>query len=146
MKANVLQRSRILRYEGEFSDLSAFFLCPSPQVCDSETSEIRAVGTLALAEDGLTLSYREEESGISVLLQKTGDEITIKRGGAMLVFRVGKKTDFVYRTAYGEIPTEAYTEEITMKGKDNTFLLTLTYTATLGGMAQKNEMRFKITY
>ena len=41
---------------------------------------------------------------------------------------------------------EVYTEKLTLTQKDHMLLLTLVYTAVFGGMAQKNEMRFKVTY
>ncbi len=146
MKAEVLQRSLILRYLGEYGSLSAFRLSASPTVADRETSDLRGVGEVAFGEDGdLTLSYREEESGIRVALEKTGDRLTVTRGGAALCFVLGSATAFSYRTAYGELPTEALTEQLSLQKKGKTALLTLVYTAVLGGMAQKNELRFKIT-
>ena len=145
MKAAVLQRSKITRYEGGFASLSAFLLTPSPTLADVETADVRGMGSFTPSEDGFTLTYREEESGITVAVKKTGDALTVTRGGGVLTFRLGARTDFVYRTLYGTLPTEAYTEEITVQEKGSTRLLTLVYTAVLGGMAQKNEMRFKIT-
>jgi hypothetical protein len=78
-------------------------------------------------------------------VEKEGDRLTVTRGGGSLVFRAGCHTAFEYRTMYGTLPTEAYTEELSVQEKGNTKLLTLVYIAVLGGMAQKNEMRFKIT-
>lgn len=145
MKAKVLQRSKITRYDGTFSSLSAFLLSPAPSVVDTESADGRGEGTLSLADDVFSLNYKEEESGIAVSLEREGDAVTVKRGGATLMFRMGKKTSFDYRTAYGVLPMEAYTEEVTLQEKGNIRLFTLVYTAVFGGMAQKNEMRFKIT-
>ena len=145
MKVKVLQRSRILRYDGSFSGLSAFLLCPSPVLADSETADIRGDGEMTQAGADITLTYREEESGASVTVEKKGDTLTVMRGGARLVFRLGEKTAFTYRTAYGELPTEAYTDALTLQKKGSAMLICLSYVAVFGGMAQRNEMRFKIT-
>lgn len=146
MKATVLQRSHIVRYEGAFGTLSAFRLTPAPRISDNETTEARGAGELTLAENGdLSLSYREEE-GVRVSVKREGSALTVMRGGATLSFVLGEVTRFTYRTAYGELPTEAFCEEITVKAQGKALLLTLTYLAVLGGMAQKNTVRFKITY
>ena len=146
MKAEVLQRSSILRYDGEYGSLSAFRLTAAPTVTDRETSDTRGKGELTFYKEGnLSLSYREEESGLRVTLEKTGDRLTVTRGGAELSFLLGGTTAFSYCTAYGVLPTEAFTEQLTLQKKGATALLTLVYTAVLGGMAQKNELRFKIT-
>ena len=145
MKAKVLQRSRITRYDGSFSSLSAFLLAPVHTECDVETADVRAEGVFLNTEEGLSLTYKEEESGVSVKVEKRDDTLTVTRGGAVLSFRLGATTSFVYNTLYGTLPMEAYTEEITLDEKGNARLLTLIYTAVFGGMAQKNEMRFKIT-
>ena len=146
MKVKVLQRSRITRYEGSFPSLSAFLLCPNPSLSDSETAEIRADGALTRLGDDVSLTYKERESGVRVSVEKRGDTLTVARGGGTLSFTRGARTAFEYRTSYGTLPTEAYTEDITLQEKDNSCLLTLVYTAVFGGMAQKNEMRFKITF
>ena len=145
MKAKVLQRSRILRYDGSFSSLSAFLLCPSPSLADSETAELHGKGSLDQSGEDVRFSYREEESGVSVSVEKNGDTLTVTRGGAVLLFRLGDVTSFTYATAYGKLPTEAYTDTLTLQKKENALLLTLSYIAVFGGMAQRNEMRFKIT-
>lgn len=145
MKASVLQRSRITRYGGSFPSLSAFLLSPSLTPADVETADVRGSGTFTPSDGGFALNYREEESGISVTVTKSGDTLTVTRAGGTLTFRIGARTAFEYRTLYGSLPTEAYTEEISVQEKGSTRLLTLIYTAVFGGMAQKNEMRFKIT-
>ena len=145
MKVKVLQRSRILRYDGSFSSLSAFLLCPSPLSSDTETAEVRGAGSLTQNGDGVTFTYREEESGVTVTVEKNGNSLAVKRGGASLLFRLGEMTAFSYHTLYGTLPTEAYTDALTLQKKGQTLLLTLSYAAVIGGMAQRNEMRFKIT-
>lgn len=145
MKATVLQRSRITRYDGTFSSLSAFLMSPSPVPTDTETADVRGDGAITLQNDDFVLTYKEEESRVTVKVEKAGDTLTITRGGCLLTFRVGARTAFEYRTPYGTLPTEAYTEELLMQEKVSTRLVTLIYTAVFGGMAQKNEMRFKIT-
>lgn len=146
MKAEVLQRSLILRYDGEYGSLSALRLSASPTVVDRETNDLRGVGEVVFrGSEDLTLAYGEEESGIRVTLEKAGDRLTVTRGGTELRFELGSATAFSYRTAYGTLPTEAFTEQLTLQKKGTTALLTLVYTAVLGGMAQKNELRFKIT-
>ena len=145
MTVKVLQRSRILRYGGSFSSLSAFLMCPSPTLADQESAELRGEGSLTQRDGGLTLSYREAESGVSVSVEKSENALTVTRGGAVLSFRLGEKTAFTYRTAYGSLPTEAYTDALSVQKKGDTLLLTLSYIAVMGGMAQRNEMRFKIT-
>ena len=145
MKVKVLQRSRIFRYDGSFSGLSAFLLCPSPQLADSETADIRGEGELTQNGEDITLTYREEESGVSVAVEKKDETVTVTRGGARLIFRLGEKTAFTYRTAYGDLPTEAYTDAISVQRKGGAILVSLSYVAVFGGMAQRNEMRFKIT-
>lgn len=147
MKADVLQRSTILRYAGEYQSLSALRLSGALVVADREASDARGKGDVTFSDTGdVTLSYREAESGMTLSLKKEGDRLEIRRGGAVLVFLRGETTAFLYRTAYGTLPTEAITEEISLLKKEHSALLTLVYTAVLGGMAQKNEMRFKITY
>lgn len=145
IKARVLQRSRITRYDGNFSSLSVFLLSSAPKVTDTETADACGEGTFSFAEHSFSFRYKEEESGITVAVEKTGNSITVNRGGATLLFRMGEVTAFDYRTAYGVLRMEAYTEEVTLKEKGNTYLLTLVYIAAFGGMAQKNEIRFKIT-
>ena len=147
MKAEVLQRSLILRYEGEYTNLSALRLSSNLRVADHEAGDVRGHGEVAfLGENDLSLSYREEESGMTVSLKKEGERMEIHRGGAVHTFCLGGMTSFVYRTAYGSLPTEAITEELSLQRKGKSALLTLVYTAVLAGMAQKNELRFKITY
>ena len=99
MKVDVLQRSSILRYEGSYGSLSAFRLSPAPAVSDTETGDLRAKGELVYGNDTLRLEYREEESGIRVLVEKAADSLTVKRGGALLTFRTGATTAFPYQTA-----------------------------------------------
>ena len=144
MKAKVLQRSRILRYEGSFPTLSAFFLSPSPVVADSETVEMHGDGSCTESGEAVSLSYREEESGVSVAVEKNGNELTIVRDGSPLVFRVGETTSFHYSPTCGTFLIEAYTDALTVQRKGDALLLTLSYTAAMGGMAQRTEMRFKI--
>lgn len=134
-----------MRYEGEFSTLSAFRLSPAVKEADRETTEARGTGEATFTEDGVTLAYREEE-GVSVSVVLAGDTLAVTRGGAVLRFVRGSMTKFVYRTAYGELPTEAYCEELSLQRKGCAALLSLSYVAVLGGMAQKNSIRFKITY
>lgn len=106
---------------------------------------MRGEGTLLWKDGGMTLTYKEEESGVTVTVEQTRDTLKVTRGGAVLDFKTGARTLFDYRTAYGVLSTEAYTESVTLKEMGSTRLLTLVYTAVFGGMAQKNEMRFKIT-
>lgn len=147
MKAEVLQRSLILRYEGEYASLSSFRLAGNPCVADRETSDERGRGEVVFhGENDLTLTYREESSGITMSLKKTGEQVEIRRGGAELSFCVGRVSSFTYRTAYGNIPTEAIAEAVTLQKRGGSALLTITYTAVFAGMAQENELRFKITY
>lgn len=145
MKIKVLQRSFITRYAGSFSSLSALRLCPTPRVEDTEGSEAVGCGESRFGENTLSFTYVEEETKISVTLKKAGDTLTVTRGGAQLRFCLGESTAFSYRTAYGEMPMEVYTEKLTLQEREGATLLTLIYSAVLGGMAQKNEMRFKIT-
>ncbi len=145
MKIKVLQRSTITRYAGRFSSLSALRLCPAPRVEDRERGEQEGHGELRFGENGLSFTYTEEGTGIAVTVQKAGDALTVTRGGALLSFRLGAQTAFSYRTAYGEVPMEVYTEQLTLREREDATLLTLVYSAVLGDMAQKNEMRFKIT-
>ncbi|MBE6656154.1 MAG: DUF1934 domain-containing protein [Ruminococcaceae bacterium] len=145
MKAKVLQRSKITRYDGSFPSLSAFLLCPQPTALDEETADVRGEGAFTVTGEDVSLFYKEAESGFSVIVAKMGDAVTVTRGGSVLVFRCGARTAFDYRTAYGILPTEAYTEDVTLQRKGSTYLFTLIYIAVFGGMAQKNELRFKIT-
>ena len=145
MKANVLQRSSIVRYDGTFDSLAAFRLSPAREA-DKESNEVRGGGDVTFLDgDDLVLTYREEE-GVGVKVEKTGDRLTVTRGGTLLEFRLGSVTAFTYRTSYGTLPTEALCEELTLQRREHTALLTMTYLATVGGMAQRNTMRFKITY
>lgn len=145
MKVSVLQRSAISRYAGEYSSLSAFFLSAAPVVSDKEETSFRGTGELTQTEGELSLSYREEESGVRCTLSLAHDEMTLTRGATALRFERGKRTAFTYATAYGHFPTEAYTERIEAAQKGNAHLITLVYTAVFSGIAQKNELRFKIT-
>ena len=145
MKANVLQRSSIVRYDGSYGTLAAFRLSPA-RPTDRESTEVRGTGDVLFHEgEDLTLTYREEE-GVSVKVEKTGNRLTITRGGAVLAFLFGGVTEFTYRTSYGTLPTEALCEELALQKRGATALLTLTYLAVVGGMAQRNTVRFKITY
>ena len=145
MKVFVLQRSAITRYAGEYPSLSAFLLSAAPTPSDSEQTSFRGEGELTQDEERLLLSYREEESGIRAALSLSDDTLTLTRGGATLCFERGKRTAFTYATAYGRLPTEAYTERIELVKKGSAYLITLVYTAVFSGIAQKNELRFKIT-
>lgn len=147
MKAEILQRSLISRYEGEYPSFSAFLLTPAPSLADRESTDARGVGEVSFGKgEDLSFSYRETESGIAVAVKKEGKTLHITRGGGVLRFVYGERTEFIYRTSYGALPTEAYCEEISLQKKGHLLLLTLVYTAVFGGMAQKNEMRFKVTY
>lgn len=145
MKIKVLQRSVITRYAGSFSSLSALRLCPTPRIEDTEGSEAVGYGESCFGENAFSFTYVEEETKISVAVKKTGDTLTVTRGGAQLCFCLGESTAFSYRTAYGEMPMQVYTETLTLREREGATLVTLVYSAVLGDMAQKNEMRFKIT-
>ena len=145
MKITVLHRSDITRYAGDFASLSAFRLHPSPVIADREENEQSGGGEMQRKGDSISFFYVEQESHITVRVTVAKDEMTVTRGGAGLSFRTGTATTFSYRAAYGELPMEVYTEQISLREREGAMLLTLVYYAVLGDMAQKNEMRFKIT-
>lgn len=120
-------------------------MTPLPTPSDVEMADVRGDGHLTSENHTFSFSYREEESGVAVQVENKENGLTVTRGGAVLAFRLGECTAFPYRTAYGTLPMEAYTEEISLQERGSTRLLTLVYIAVFGGMAQKNEMRFKIT-
>ena len=68
MQVRITQSSHIGRYRGEYPSLASFFLDAAPEKADSENIRIGATGCLSASQDGFSLSFREEESGISVFL------------------------------------------------------------------------------
>ena len=145
MKVLVHQRSSITRYEGTFSSLSAFLLSANPQKTVEEQSENVGEGSLFRGEaEEFSFTYREREGGASVSVCKRDGELTLRRGRSEMHFLLKKESCFSYFVDYGSIEMQAYTERIDVIEKGNSLLLTLVYFAVYSGMAQKNEVRFKI--
>ena len=143
MKILVRHSSKIERYEGEFSSLSAFFLSAHSSVSDTERLEEMGRGEMAVMCP-FTVSYRTEEGRPSTL-SLADDCLSFRRGLSEMTFEKGSVTSFVYRTGYGEIETEVFTDALSLKEKDGKWLLSLSYYALMGGMVQKNSMRFVFT-
>ena len=91
-----------------------------------------------------SVSYRTAE-GHPSHLSLVGDTLSLRRGLSEMRFEKGTVTAFTYRTGYGEIETEAFTDELSLKEKDGRWLLSLSYYARMGGMVQRNTMRFVFT-
>ncbi len=142
MKIRVKQSSLIERYEEAYGSFSAFMLRAAPLPADSERVEEEGTGEL-LSLSPFSISYRTAE-GRPVSLCLDGARLTIKRGFSEMVFEKGANTAFSYRTEYGTLEIKAFTDGITLKEKEGTFLLRLVYYALLGDMMQKNTLRFLI--
>ena len=143
MKIRVKQSSLIERYEERYGSLSAFLLRAAPLPADSERVEEEGRGEL-LSLSPFSLSYRTDE-GRPVSLLWEGDGLTVKRGFSEMCFKKGGSTAFTYRTEYGALEIKAFTDGITLKEKDGSYLLTLSYYSLIGDMMQKNTQRFLIT-
>ena len=139
----VKYHSAITRYEGSFSSLSAFLLCPAPRESDSESMQCSANGTLCEEKDGFTLSYREED-GTPVRVEYKAGELKFSRGLTQSLFSLGKTTVFSHHMGYGSLECAAYTTRLETVKRDGKTLLMLTYIALLSGMAQKNTMMWKL--
>ena len=143
MKVNVKNMSQIQRYEARFSSLSAFFLASAPSVADTENLEETGNGVMESLSP-LSFHYRTEE-GHPCAISLDGDTLTVKRGFSEMRFTKGTTTTFIYRTGYGEIETEAFTDGISLAERGGKWLLSLSYYARMGDVMQKNSMRFILT-
>lgn len=143
VKITVRHTSKIERYEGTFPSLSAFFLSQHPLVADTERLEEGGRGETA-DTSFFSVSYRTAE-GHPSFLSLVGDTLSFRRGLSEMCFEKGKFTSFTYRTGYGELETEAFTDALSLKEKDGRWLLSLAYYARMGSMVQRNTMRFVFT-
>ena len=135
--------SQIERYEGDFSSLSAFLLAAKPQVADVERMEEQGVGEL-LTSAPFEATYRTEE-GHPSSLSLTENVLLFRRGFSEMSFEKGGVTRFTYRTGYGELDTEVFTDLLSLTEREGKWLLSLAYYARMGDVVQRNTMRFIFT-
>lgn len=143
MKIKVKHMSQIERYEGFYPSLSSFLLSAKPRVADKESLEEIGEGELTSLAP-LSVCYRTEE-GRPCSLSLEGDTLLLRRGLSEMRFEKGKSTAFLYRTGYGEIETEAFTDALSLAEREGKHLLSLSYYARMGDMIQRNSMRFVLT-
>ena len=111
----------------------------------SDTERLEETGRGEITEMGpFSVAYRTEE-GHPSSLSLTENLLSLRRGLSEMRFEKGGITRFTYRTGYGEIETEVFTDALSLKEKDGKWLLSLSYYARMGGMVQRNTMRFVFT-
>ena len=135
--------SSIVRYEGDFSSLSAFLMCPTPKESDRESFLCRAEGDFKGDKDSFTLCYKEEDT--SATLSYNGKELIFKRGGTASRFTEGSVTSFAHVTDIGALPIDAYTLRLDLKEREGKLLLTLSAYMYISGMIQKTTMKWKLS-
>ena len=140
---NVKFHSTIVRYDGSFQTLSAFLLAGKANAADTETMQFSADGSLDA--DAFALRYKEEDGTEACLRYDRNGTLFFRRGLTNAVFTLGKTTSFSHQTAYGVLPTEAYTTRLELMEKNGSYLLALTYFAHICGMVQENTMKWKFT-
>lgn len=141
----ITYHSSITRFEGSYPSLSAFLLTPLPQEADKESMQLCAEGAVSFQADGCTASYREED-GTAVRLSLQNGTFTFVRGATRAVFPQTGMTSFSHQTGYGALTVDAYTLRLDLQEKNGSYLLTLSYLAHIGGMVQKNTMKWKFTH
>ena len=143
MKIKVKHTSQIERYAEGFSCLSSFLLSARPQASDTERLEETGKGEM-MGVSPLSVTYRTEE-GYPCALSLADGCLSVRRGLTEMRFEKGRTTSFLYRTGYGEIETEVFTDALSLTERDGRWLLALSYYARMGDVIQKNTMRFLLT-
>ena len=146
MKIIVTQSTSILRYDGTYPSIPAFFMSPSPVEADRERVSAQGEGQGEITEDGISLCYTETSGGtrVTVSLSYRDGELTVMRGGSEMRFLRGATTRFSYSVGYGYLPMTVYTQELTRQDKGGSHLLHLAYLSVTDGMASRTEIRFKL--
>ena len=141
----ITYHSSIIRFEGSYPSLSAFLLTPMPEESDKESMQLSAEGKFFVAPDSFSASYQEED-GTNVRLSLEKGTLSFSRGATHAVFPSSGSASFLHRTEYGALTVDTYTLRLELQEKNGSFLLTLTYLAYIGGMVQKNMMKWKFTH
>ncbi len=122
------------------------------QTMDGETSVIEelAYGTLREKNGKQYILYALEDDGgeISSLIKLDGDEVLIKRGGAVktsMEYKAGTKRSFVYATPYGGIDMELETHRVLSDVTENGGKVELVYTLTVQGEKYFNDTKITVT-
>ena len=86
---------------------------------DPDETELMTEGTMALAEDGMVLSYEESEltgmEGTTTTFEVKGPRVTLTRSGAVnsqMVFEEGRQHTSLYETPFGELSVDIQTSEL----------------------------------
>lgn len=122
------------------------------QTADGETNVIKelAYGSLREKNGKQYILYSLEDDGDTVtsLIKLNGDEVLIKRGGAVktsMEYKAGEKRSFVYETPYGGIDMELETHRVLHDVAENGGKVELVYTLTVQGEKYFNDTKITIT-
>ena len=122
------------------------------QTADGETNVIKelAYGSLREKNGKQYILYSLEDDGDTVtsLIKLDGDEVLIKRGGALktsMEYKAGEKRSFVYETPYGGIDMELETHRVLHDVAENGGEVELVYTLTVQGEKYFNDTKITIT-
>lgn len=122
------------------------------QTADGETNVIKelAYGSLREKNGKQYILYSLEDDGDTVtsLIKLDGDEVLIKRGGAVktsMEYKAGEKRSFVYETPYGGIDMELETHRVLHDVAENGGEVELVYTLTVQGEKYFNDTKITIT-
>lgn len=146
MKIIVTQSTSILRYDGTYPSIPAFFMASTHREADRERVSAQGEGQGEINADGISLCYTETSGGtrVSVSLSYKDGELTVMRGGSEMRFLRGATTRFSYSVGYGYLPMTVYTQELTRQDKGGSHLLHLAYLSVTDGMVSRTEIRFKL--
>lgn len=95
--------------------------------------------------------YNEsEEMGMadcSVMIKVTEDKVTVKRSGAFsskMIYKPGETNEFIYNMPYGEMMIILHTKEIKKDLNDDGGELKISYTLTIQGEDNENELNIRV--
>ncbi|MCQ2386243.1 MAG: DUF1934 domain-containing protein [Clostridia bacterium] len=141
-EVKITELTGIVRYEGTFSSLAAFFLSPEGKRVDEEHLCRRGKGTLYEKETGFAVRYTADSQPTVLSCEK--ELFSMEHNGNLLRFREKKEQSFRFRTAFGEMDAAIYTLSTSLKEKSGSMLFTAEYYLLLSGMVQKNVTSVKI--
>lgn len=116
---------------------------------DTESTEMKASGTLEMTTVGARLCYTEspQDGGAVVTVLVRGTQTIIERRGeisSQIVLEEGKRHACRYETPYGLLTLYAQAKRLVFSKRGNTALLQAVYTLEMSGACTEQEIEFRI--
>jgi len=135
------------------TDNNAKIFIVSLQSADGETNsqKFATEGKFYLKNGNYYIVYEEhEEAGMwntNVFIKVSGETITIRRNGevkSVMVYEIGKNTEFIYSTPYGNINIKIKTKDIIKELTEDGGIIKLSYSLFTGSGYSDNEIEIKV--